>query len=152
MIIVETQPRRCLLLSCGFINMLALSFFVLCSQLQSIVDSFKYGCIISVVIHGISYSVALGPISWFITAEVVPLQFRALSQALALSCNQTIALVLCFVTLPLYDRLGSVVLLPLFIIPGLAALTYLFWKLPETRSRNIDEIIIELKGGIRATA
>ncbi|KAK6041418.1 hypothetical protein COOONC_21077 [Cooperia oncophora] len=152
MVAVEHYPRRLLLLSCGFLNMSALMLFVLSAQLQNIWDACKYGCIAAVVLHGISYSFALGPISWFITAELVPLQYRALCQSLALSSNQAIALILCFVTLPLYDKVGSLVLLPLFVIPGLAAMFYLLLYLPETRSRNIDEVILELKGGIKSSA
>ncbi|KAK5980723.1 MFS domain-containing protein [Trichostrongylus colubriformis] len=147
MVAVERYPRRHLLLSCGFANMSALSLFVLSAKLQNIWDLCKYGCIVAVVLHGVTYSFALGPISWFITAELVPLQFRALCQSLALSCNQAIAFVLCFITLPLYDKVGSLILLPLFVIPGLMAMFYLLCYLPETRSRSIDEVIQELKGG-----
>ncbi|WKY15986.1 hypothetical protein Q1695_001008 [Nippostrongylus brasiliensis] len=118
MIMIERYPRRRLLLSCGFANMGALTLFVVSAQLQFLFASSKYGCIVAVVLHGISYSIALGPISWFITAELVPLQFRALSQSLALSFNQTAALILCFITLPLYDKIGSYVLLPSFVVPG----------------------------------
>ncbi|KAK6041419.1 hypothetical protein COOONC_21076 [Cooperia oncophora] len=137
MVAVEHYPRRLLLLSCGFLNMSALMLFVLSAQLQNIWDACNF---------------ALGPISWFITAELVPLQYRALCQSLALSSNQAIALILCFITLPLYDKIGSLVLLPLFVIPGLAAMFYLLLYLPETRSRNIDEVILELKGGIKSSA
>ncbi|VDL70375.1 unnamed protein product [Nippostrongylus brasiliensis] len=146
MIMIERYPRRRLLLSCGFANMGALTLFVVSAQLQFLFASSKYGCIVAVVLHGISYSIALGPISWFITAELVPLQFRALSQSLALSFNQTAALILCFITLPLYDKIGSYVLLPLFVVPGLLAMTYLALYLPETRSKHISEVIAELKG------
>lgn len=151
MVAVERQPRRRLLLGCGFVNMSALALFVLCSQLQPAWDDAKYGCIVAVVLHGISYSFALGPISWFITAELVPLEFRALCQSVALSLNQTIALILCFVTLPLYDEVGSSILLALFVVPGLMAMFYLLAYLPETRSRNIDEIIMDLKGRNKST-
>ncbi|XGW35857.1 hypothetical protein V3C99_019219 [Haemonchus contortus] len=146
MLVVEHCSRRYLLLGCGFMNMSALSMFVLSAQFQNIWDVWKYGCIVAVVLHGVSYSFALGPISWFITAELVPLQFRALCQSLAISSNQTIALILCFVTLPLYDKFGAPVLLPLFVIPGFLAMFYLLRYLPETRSRSIDEVITELMG------
>lgn len=70
---------------------------------------------------------------------------------MALSLNQTIALILCFVTLPLYDEVGSSILLALFVVPGLMAMFYLLAYLPETRSRNIDEIIMDLKGRNKST-
>ncbi|VDO20353.1 unnamed protein product [Haemonchus placei] len=85
MLVVEHCSRRYLLLGCGFMNMSALSMRG----------------------HSEVFSFALGPISWFITAELVPLQFRALCQSLAISSNQTISLILCFVTLPLYDKFGK---------------------------------------------
>jgi len=48
-------------------------------------------------------SFALGPIAWFITAELVPQSHRSLTQSIALSFNQLMSLVLGFVTLPAYD-------------------------------------------------
>uniref|UniRef100_A0A1I7WTU3 MFS domain-containing protein n=1 Tax=Heterorhabditis bacteriophora TaxID=37862 RepID=A0A1I7WTU3_HETBA len=37
-------------------NMLALLLFVICSQVQPYYDPIKYGCIVAVIFHGISYS------------------------------------------------------------------------------------------------
>lgn len=91
------------------------------------------------------FSFATGPIAWFITAELSPIDYRSLMQSTALSINQLIALLLCFITLPLYNVMESYTLIPLFIIPGLLSLIYLYFNLPETKGREIHEIIEELK-------
>lgn len=93
------------------------------------------------------FSFATGPIAWFITAELVPMDFRALSQSIVLSFNQFAALALTFVTLPLYNFMQSWALVPLFIIPMIFCLIFLYFYLPETKHRDISEVVADLKKG-----
>uniref|UniRef100_A0AC34Q5P3 Major facilitator superfamily (MFS) profile domain-containing protein n=2 Tax=Panagrolaimus sp. JU765 TaxID=591449 RepID=A0AC34Q5P3_9BILA len=129
------------------INTSALILFVICSQLQPYMDFIKYGCVLAIFFHGVTYSFATGPIAWFITAELLPLEFRALAQSFALSFNQITALIFTFVTLPLYNIMSSWSLIPLFIIPMILCLIYLQKNLPETKHRDIGDIITDLKTG-----
>ncbi|KAE9552574.1 hypothetical protein FO519_004231 [Halicephalobus sp. NKZ332] len=145
MIVMEKFSRRKLFILVSSVNTSALVLFVICAQLQPLMDVVKYGCVVAIFFHGVTYSFATGPIAWFITAELVPMDFRALSQSIALSFNQFAALILTFITLPLYNLIESWALVPLFIIPMIFCLIYLYFNLPETKHRDIGEVIADLK-------
>ncbi|GMT22469.1 hypothetical protein PFISCL1PPCAC_13766, partial [Pristionchus fissidentatus] len=153
MVVVERFSRRRLFLSFASINVGALVLFVISACLQHSWDEAKYGCIVAICLHGVSYSfvfpvvpplpfhvsIAVGPIAWFLTAELVPLSHRATAQSVALCANQLVGLCFSFVTLPLYDVIesfgysGSLIFVPLFIAPGIICIAVLAWQLPETR-------------------
>ncbi|TKR88580.1 hypothetical protein L596_012799 [Steinernema carpocapsae] len=142
---IEKFGRRLMFIGVSSLNMTALALFVVCSQLQPFFDSAKYGCIVAVCLHGITYSFATGPIAWFITAELVPIKYRSIAQSIALSVNQITVVILCFITLPIYNRIGSYTLLILFIVPSTLALVYLYRNLPETKGRDVHDVVEELK-------
>uniref|UniRef100_A0A914ZAP4 Major facilitator superfamily (MFS) profile domain-containing protein n=1 Tax=Panagrolaimus superbus TaxID=310955 RepID=A0A914ZAP4_9BILA len=147
MLVMERFSRRKLFIFVSIINIFALILFVICSQLQPRIDSIKYGCIVAIFIHGTSYSFATGPVAWFITSELVPISYRALAQSIALGVNQLTALVLTFIVFPLYNIIDSWSLLILYIIPGIFALIYLWFNLPETKNRDIADVIEDIKNG-----
>uniref|UniRef100_A0A7E4ZRN4 MFS domain-containing protein n=1 Tax=Panagrellus redivivus TaxID=6233 RepID=A0A7E4ZRN4_PANRE len=146
MLLMERFSRRNLFIFVSAINIGALALFVLGAELgKHVADGFKYICIVAVIIHGISYSFATGPIAWFLTSELVPIDHRALAQAIALTVNQLIAMCLTFVTLPLYNIIGSFTLFVLYVIPGVGVLIILWFRLPETKNRDISEVVADLK-------
>ncbi|CAJ0936016.1 unnamed protein product, partial [Mesorhabditis belari] len=149
MILVEKIARRTLLISTACVNLGALLLFVISAELTPIYQSANIGCIVAVMMHGGSYSVGLGPIAWFLISELMPLRVRAIAQSLALATNQTIALLLVAITLPLYDQIGAWTILILFVFPGVLCFFIIWRHLPETRARSIDEVIQSLKGAPR---
>lgn len=151
MLVMEKFSRRNLFIIVSLVNTLSLVLFVICSQLQPYFDNIKYGCVVAIFFHGVTYSFATGPIAWFLTAELIPMDYRALSQSISLSFNQISALILTFVTLPLYNVIDSWTLVPLFILPMLLCLGYLYLNLPETKHRDISDVIADLKAGVTST-
>ena len=55
-------------------------------------------------------------------------------------------LILTFATLPLYNAIGAWSFLGLFVVPSTLTLIYLYFAMPETRGREIADIIADLKG------
>ncbi|CAJ0565248.1 unnamed protein product, partial [Mesorhabditis spiculigera] len=146
MVLVEKIGRRTLLIISSLVNISALLLFVVSAEITPFYSHANIGCIIAIMAHGGSYSIALGPIAWFIVSELMPINVRATGQSLALAVNQTIALLLVTVTLPLHDRIGAWSLLILFVVPGTLALIAIYRYLPETRATPIDHVILALKG------
>lgn len=88
MFFIEKFGRRTLLIGLGFFNILSLVLYVLFDRLAFHVDvGFKYGCVGALVFYGISYGFALGPIAFFVTAELVSQRFRSLVQAIVFAIN-----------------------------------------------------------------
>ena len=55
MVLVERYPRRKLLLTSASFNISALFIFSLSEVFSKTIPAWKYGCIVAVVMHGISY-------------------------------------------------------------------------------------------------
>ncbi|VDK58510.1 unnamed protein product [Anisakis simplex] len=145
---VDRFGRRPMLLFFGFLNVFFLSSYCVFDRLAINVNTqFRYGCVISLLGYGITYGSALGPIAFFITSELVPQHFRSAVQAMVFSVNAIFIFTFSFSTLPLYRWINVWSMVPLFIIPSLMALTYVFFNLPETKGREIHEIVRELAGG-----
>jgi len=80
----------------------------------------------------------------FITSELVPYHYRALVQSLVYAITTVVNFGVSFATLPLYRYVGVWAFVPLFIVPPALALTYLWAVMPETRGREIHEIVAQL--------
>ncbi|VDK64738.1 unnamed protein product [Anisakis simplex] len=144
---VDRFGRRPLLLSFALCNTLSLCAYCVFDRIAFYVDEqFKYGCIASLIAYGITFGGGLGPIAFFITTELVPQQFRSAVQSMVFTTNTAVNFVFSLVTLPLYDAIDIWSLIPLFIGPSFVAWIYLLFKLPETRGREIHEIVRELVG------
>ncbi|CAJ0955681.1 unnamed protein product, partial [Mesorhabditis belari] len=144
--LVERAGRRPLLLTFTSINMLALVLFTVFAELRKAVDGMKYGCVFALLLYGFTYGGAVGPVSWFIPAELVPQRYRSLNQSLSYAINTLSVVITTFTVIPFYNAIGSYAFLILYIGPSIICMIYLFSYLPETTNREIHEIVDELKG------
>jgi MFS family permease len=92
-----------------------------------------------------NFSIGVGPISYFITSEITSQQHRALIQSMVFAVNTLSGFVLGLVTLPAYNWIGVWSFLPLYIIPSILCIIYLYYNLPETKGREIADILREMK-------
>ncbi|CAJ0573955.1 unnamed protein product, partial [Mesorhabditis spiculigera] len=133
-LLVERAGRRPLLLWMTLINMVTLCLFVLCAELQAILPAIN---------------AAVGPVSWFLPAELVPQRYRSLNQSLSYAVNTIAAAIFTFSVMPLYGIIGSYAFLVLYIGPSIFCILYQYWYLPETANREIYDIVAELRGSCK---
>jgi len=112
-----------------------------------VVSWLKYGCAICLPLYGFTYGVAVGPICWFLSSELAPQRHRSLIQTICYSVNGIMVFILTTAFQPLDDQIHEFAFVILFIIPSLFCILYLFYQLPETKGREIHEIVTELRGG-----
>lgn len=161
MIWIAKYSRRTTLLSFTVINVGSLAFYAICAELTKHILLFRYGCLFSLVVYGFSYgyaqkyayiisqfkpyfSAGAGPTSRFISGELVAQNFRSRVQACTVSINQIVVIASTFAILPLFKVIHAWSFVVLFVIPSIGSLIILFWKLPETKNRPIDDIVKEL--------
>uniref|UniRef100_A0A1I8AUV6 MFS domain-containing protein n=1 Tax=Steinernema glaseri TaxID=37863 RepID=A0A1I8AUV6_9BILA len=148
MFCVDRFGRRPMLILFGILNILSMTGYVIFDRLSySVAPSFSYGCIISLVAYGVTYGAALGPIAFFITSELTPQRFRSLVQSMVFAVNTINNFVFSFATLPAYQYFDVWSFIPLFIIPSVICIFYLIESLPETKGREIHEIVDDLACG-----
>ncbi|UMM17142.1 hypothetical protein L5515_013835 [Caenorhabditis briggsae] len=144
-IIIEKVGRRTLLLLFTFLNNLALLAFVFFAKIRILIDPMKYGCLGALIIYGYTYGTGVGPISWFISSELVPQKHRSIAQSVAYAINTLMVVISTFTVLPLYSVIGSYAFVILYSIPSFISMLILFRYLPETKGREIHDIVNELK-------
>ncbi|XGW12323.1 hypothetical protein V3C99_013212 [Haemonchus contortus] len=144
MFIIERFGRRTLVLWLGTFNTISLGLYVVFDQLTALYNPFKWGTIIALILFGITYGVGLGPIAFFITSELVNQQHRSLVQSMVFAVNTIANFAFTFATLPAYTAIQSLSFIPLFIIPSILSLIYLYFNMPETVGREVHDIVEEL--------
>jgi SP family facilitated glucose transporter-like MFS transporter 1 len=141
--------RRSLLIFFGIGSVLSLCLFVGAACFIQQVSWFKYAALCGLIGYIVCYGFAVGPISYFIGPELVPLQHRSSIYCVVFSLNSFFVVLTNFSTLPLYELIGPSTFIPLFILPSAIAIVYIYAALPETKDRETHEIVAMLKSGHR---
>uniref|UniRef100_A0AC35F0G3 Major facilitator superfamily (MFS) profile domain-containing protein n=1 Tax=Panagrolaimus sp. PS1159 TaxID=55785 RepID=A0AC35F0G3_9BILA len=141
---IQKYSRRRTLFTTTVINVGSLAFYAICAELTKHIVFFRYGCLLSLVIYGFSYGAGAGPTSRFISGELVAQNVRSKVQACTVSINQIVVIASTFAILPLFKVIHAWSFVVLFVIPSIGSLIILFWKLPETKNRPIEDIVKEL--------
>uniref|UniRef100_A0A914NB02 Major facilitator superfamily (MFS) profile domain-containing protein n=1 Tax=Meloidogyne incognita TaxID=6306 RepID=A0A914NB02_MELIC len=141
----ERVSRRLLLLLAGLTTTLSLSSYLIFDRLTLLNGIFRYGCAFSFIVYFCCFGIALGTIPFYIAGELFPQNFRSTGQAIVMSSLCLFGFVFNTLILPLYASIGVWCFLPLFIIPQIFCLTILWIFLPETRGREVHEIVEDLK-------
>uniref|UniRef100_A0A914VDD3 Major facilitator superfamily (MFS) profile domain-containing protein n=1 Tax=Plectus sambesii TaxID=2011161 RepID=A0A914VDD3_9BILA len=143
---VDKCGRRQLLLGFGMLNIISLAMFTTFAELSHLVVWAKYGCIFAMLAFSSTYSFGIGPVPWYLTAELSPQKHRSLIQSIAYTAFTLAGLLTGLLTLPMYGYFNALSFIPLFIIPSLFCVAYLYQYLPETKNQEIYEIVRQLRG------
>uniref|UniRef100_A0A7E4WCQ7 MFS domain-containing protein n=1 Tax=Panagrellus redivivus TaxID=6233 RepID=A0A7E4WCQ7_PANRE len=146
---VEKYGRRIMLLTFSSANTGFLFLYVVFAALQPYLDVLQYGCLVCFLAYGFTYGFGVGPITWFLSSELVPQRHRSLVQSVCYAINTIMVIISTFTILPLFEVIDAYAFLALYVIPSVISIVVLFFQLPETKGREIHEIVAELKGKIR---
>ncbi|GMR37129.1 hypothetical protein PMAYCL1PPCAC_07324, partial [Pristionchus mayeri] len=140
--VVDRVGRLKILLPFSYMNVLCIVVFTLFSQLQKVQDFWKYFEVATLILFSGSYGLGVRAISWFISSELTPIKYRSLMQSACYSINTVSVVISTFVVLPLYFWIGSYCFPILYCIPSTFALIYVTRNLPETKGREIHDILL----------
>ncbi|KAL3081018.1 hypothetical protein niasHT_037486 [Heterodera trifolii] len=149
--LVDRFPRRHLFLSVGAFSVFLLVLFVVGAALSPVVPAARFVAVTGMMAYIVSYGLAIGPISYFIAPELVPMAHRSSMFCLSFSLISLLITLTNFATLPLYKLVGPLSFGPLFAVPSLLSLLYLYLYLPETKGRETHQIVAQLKGGRKSS-
>lgn len=111
------------------------------------------GYLAAAMIVLITCVVGLGPgsVPWFITAELVPQHVRSAASSLTQVFNFLFMFFVTLTFLPLFDAIHGYSFLTLFTIPTGLCIIFLYFNLPETKNKEIADIVLYLKKGTNKT-
>jgi len=93
------------------------------------------------------YAVSLAPVTWVVIAEIFPNRIRGAALSLAVTALWSACFVLTY-TFPLLNaQLGAAGTFWTYAAICLAGLLFLYFRLPETRGKTLEEIETAIRGG-----
>uniref|UniRef100_A0AC35U4B8 MFS domain-containing protein n=1 Tax=Rhabditophanes sp. KR3021 TaxID=114890 RepID=A0AC35U4B8_9BILA len=151
--VIERFGRRPLYIITAIVNILSLVFYLISDRLAlNGYPYMRYGCVVSLISYGISYGFALGPIAFAITSEMVPQRSRSVVQSMVFATNTISNCIFSELTYPMYKWLEVWCFIPLFIIPSTISLYYLVLHFPETKDKEVYQIVKEMIGDIESNS
>uniref|UniRef100_A0AC35TVY0 MFS domain-containing protein n=1 Tax=Rhabditophanes sp. KR3021 TaxID=114890 RepID=A0AC35TVY0_9BILA len=141
--IVE-KTGRYLLLSATTVNVFTLVLFSIFQIINPTFPFSKYLCLVSLCIFSLSYGFSVGPESWSMCVNLI--RHRAFTQFLAYGFNTIMVVITSFSIMPMYNSsLGAYSFIILYVIPSIFSLIILFLYLPETKGREMHDVVAEIK-------
>ncbi|VDM68130.1 unnamed protein product [Strongylus vulgaris] len=109
--IVDRYPRRFLVIFSGVLSNVFLAMFAVFSIFSYSADWIKYACIAAALCYCIAFgtltikgfSLILGPVSWFVAPELVPLKHKSLVFSLCFGANNVFIAITDFLAIVLFQ-------------------------------------------------
>jgi SP family facilitated glucose transporter-like MFS transporter 8 len=98
----------------------------------------------------VGFSLALGPIPWLILAELFPTEVRGTCCSIATAANWGCSFIVCLAFSGLQAALTKEGTFLLFAFVMTACLCFVFFLVPETKGKSVEEVLEELGSGARA--
>ncbi len=96
--------------------------------------------IIGLLLYIMFFGISLGPVVWVLTAEIFPLEIRGKAVSVALFTNWAAQLVVSWLFLFIVEMMGIGATFALFALTSLAALLFVYFFVPETKGKTLEEI------------
>ncbi|KAJ8259021.1 hypothetical protein COCON_G00180330 [Conger conger] len=103
-------------------------------------DIVNWIILISMMAYVSAYSIGFGPMTWLILSEIFPAGLRGRAFAFANCFNWAANLLVTFTFLNIIDALGLPWTFMLYGINGVAAVVFIYFMLPETKGKSLEEI------------
>lgn len=139
---VDKLGRRPLLI--GGVAGITVSLFTLAAYFSFLQD-YPYFAVGSLLLYVGCYQISFGPIAWLMVSEIFPLRSRgrALSVTTLVNFGSNAVVALAFA--PLQDLVGESYTFVIFGVLSLAALTFIFTSVPETKGLSLEQITAKLE-------
>lgn len=143
--LVDRAGRRPLLLGGLVPMMVAMALMVPALAYD---DPFWHGvAVAALVLFIIAFAVSLGPLPYVIMAEVFPARVRSLGMGAAAAMAWGVNALISLAFLPLAAVIGMSGVFVLFALVCAVALAFVFFLVPETRGRSLEQIEANLAAG-----
>ncbi|XP_044269112.1 facilitated trehalose transporter Tret1-like isoform X1 [Tribolium madens] len=145
-LVIDKFGRKILLLISGFIMAIAGILLGIYFSLKDNVSGIGFLPILGVCIFIIVFSLGFGPIPWMISSEVFPAEIKSNASSAAGTFNWFLAFLVTKFYGDLAKEIGTDVTFYIFSGVSLVGVVFIFFIVPETKGKTLDEIQRELNG------
>ncbi len=103
--------------------------------------------VISLMVYVGSFAVGLGPVFWLMISEIYPLRIRGRAMSTATVVNWGTNLLVAITFLSLIQLIGTSSTFWLYSIIGIIAWVFVYFLVPETKGKSLEEIEAHLRAG-----
>jgi MFS family permease len=147
--VIEKTGRKKLimtsLISLASLNLLVMLLIILFNETHAHFLGYLFIALLCAFLFVFSFGI--GSISWFLASELAPPQACCSVQSLAISTQYLTSFISPIIYFPLESIVGPYSFL-IFIVPLYFTAYYFHRNLPETRNREISDIMIDLRGKV----
>src|ERR671916_2160451 len=93
-----------------------------------------------------SFAISLGPVFWLMISEIYPLRIRGTAMSVASIANWGSNFLVALTFPVLLAALGGATLFWLFAVLGIVAWVFIYFRVPETKNRTLEEIEASFRG------
>ena len=150
--IIDRAGRRLLLLI-GLIGMtLSLALLGLVFSFESTSGAAGLLATVCLALYIASFAISLGPVFWLMISEIYPLNIRGSAMSVAALCNWGSNFIVALTFPVLLAALGGAGAFWLFAALGIVAWFFVWFLVPETKGRSLEEIEAAMRGTTVSTS
>jgi sugar porter (SP) family MFS transporter len=150
--IIDRAGRRLLLLI-GLIGMtVSLALLGLVFSFESTSGAAGLLATMCLALYIASFAISLGPVFWLMISEIYPLNIRGSAMSVAALCNWGSNFIVALTFPVLLAALGGAGAFWLFAVLGIVAWFFVWFLVPETKGRSLEEIEADMRGTTVSTS
>merc|ERR1712107_501593 len=142
--LIEKAGRKVLMLS-GLSLMICMTILLLASLLTfTTVPAMSYVAVVAVITFVVGFATGPGSIPWFFVTELFAQSGRPTATSIAVTVNWSANFLVGLGFAPLQEALGAYVFI-IFMVIQLFFIVYVYFIVPETKNRTIEEITAKFR-------
>ncbi|XP_034108149.1 facilitated trehalose transporter Tret1 isoform X3 [Drosophila nasuta] len=149
-LVVDKLGRRILLLASGIVMALSTTaigvYFFLKDQDEAQVENLGWLPVTSLCVFIIMFSIGFGPVPWLMMGELFATDIKGFAGSIAGTTNWVLAFIITKTFKNLTDGLGTGGTFWLFAGLTVVGIVFVFFIVPETKGKSLNEIQQELAG------
>ena len=145
-LMVDWVGRRALLINGTIILTIALFLLGAYFYFPALSRGAPWVGLVALIVFIIGFAIGLGPVFWLMISEIYPLQFRSQAMAVATICNWAANFIVSYFFLQETEAIGKAPTFWIYGVIGIAAIAFFWFRVPETKHRQLEEIEREIGG------
>jgi len=142
LVLIEKAGRKTLMLTGLSVMLVTTTMILICLNVKT--ETFSYISIVMVILFVVGFAVGPGSIPWFFVTELFGQEARPTATAVAVVTNWSANFLVGLTFEPIKFYIGAYVFV-IFIVMQLLFIIYVFFQVPETKNRTIEEITAQFR-------